>query len=162
MAHAPALPLAGTPCRKTAWRTGGILSDIFIGYRRDDGGHARALYEKLLDWYDAGRVFLDHENLPPGAKFRAELDQAVKNCRLAGTLRAQGDLPAARALQERALEIRRRVLGDEHPDTSISAFNLFATLLQCEGGGEQAMDVLQSRLAWLLGRNPASLGAKQA
>ena len=36
---------------------------------------------------------------------------------LADTLRAQGDLAGARALQERVLEARRRVLGEEHPDT---------------------------------------------
>ena len=36
---------------------------------------------------------------------------------LARTLRAQGDLAGARALQERVLEVRRRVLGEEHPDT---------------------------------------------
>ena len=37
---------------------------------------------------------------------------------LAATLRAQGDLAGARALQEQVLEARRRVLGEEHPDTS--------------------------------------------
>jgi eukaryotic-like serine/threonine-protein kinase len=39
---------------------------------------------------------------------------------LAETLRAQGDLPGARALQEKALEARRRVLGEEHPATLTS------------------------------------------
>lgn len=56
--------------------------DIFISYRRDDGGHARALYEKLRDWFDDGELFLDHENLDPGAKFRPELEAAVKGCKV--------------------------------------------------------------------------------
>ncbi len=57
------------------------MAEIFIGYRRDDGGHARALYEKLRDWFDAEQLFLDHENLEPGAKFRPELEQAVRDCK---------------------------------------------------------------------------------
>ena len=36
---------------------------------------------------------------------------------LAETLRAQGDLPGARGLQETVLAVCRRVLGEEHPDT---------------------------------------------
>ena len=55
---------------------------IFIGYRRDDGGHARALYEKLCDWFDAEQVFLDQENLDPGALFRPELELAIRDCRV--------------------------------------------------------------------------------
>ena len=47
---------------------------------------------------------------------------------LADTLRAQGDLPGARALQEKVLEALRRVLGEEHPDTLTSMSNLASTL----------------------------------
>lgn len=54
--------------------------NIFIGYRRDDGGHARALYEKLLDWYDADQVFLDHESINPGEKFTDALENAIADC----------------------------------------------------------------------------------
>ncbi len=43
---------------------------------------------------------------------------------LASTLRSQGDLPGARALQEQVLAISRRVLGDEHPNTLTSISNL--------------------------------------
>jgi hypothetical protein len=55
---------------------------IFISYRRDDGGHGRSLYEKLRDWFDADEVFLDHENLDPGAKFKPELDAAARACQI--------------------------------------------------------------------------------
>lgn len=47
---------------------------------------------------------------------------------LAGTLRAQGDLAGARSLEEQVLTVRRRVLGEEHPDTLISMNNLAFTL----------------------------------
>ncbi|MGA7178505.1 MAG: tetratricopeptide repeat protein [Thiobacillaceae bacterium] len=47
---------------------------------------------------------------------------------LAETLRAQGDLPGARALQETVLEVSRRVLGEAHPDTLTSMSDLAATL----------------------------------
>jgi hypothetical protein len=37
---------------------------------------------------------------------------------LAGVLRAQGDIAGARGLWERALAIREKMLGWEHPDTA--------------------------------------------
>jgi hypothetical protein len=36
---------------------------------------------------------------------------------------AQGDLPRARGHEEAVLEVRRRVLGDEHPDTIVARNN---------------------------------------
>ena len=47
---------------------------------------------------------------------------------LAATLGAQGDRTAERRLQERVLEVRTRVLGEEHPDTLASMSNLAVTL----------------------------------
>jgi hypothetical protein len=47
---------------------------------------------------------------------------------LATTLCYQGDLPGARKIQEQVLEVIRRVLGEEHPDTLTSMRNLAATL----------------------------------
>jgi hypothetical protein len=47
---------------------------------------------------------------------------------LAETLRAQGDLPKARQLQEQVLESRRRQLGADHPDTLTTMNNLALTL----------------------------------
>jgi hypothetical protein len=58
----------------------GKCMDIFIGYRRDDGGHAHALHEKLLDWYDEDQVFLDHESIAPGEKFTDRLESAIADC----------------------------------------------------------------------------------
>jgi len=47
---------------------------------------------------------------------------------LASTLRAQGDHTGARALLEQVLDIQRRVLGPEHPNTLTSMNNLAGTL----------------------------------
>jgi hypothetical protein len=58
------------------------------------------------------------------------------------------------------VDIRRRVLGAEHPDTSTSVWDLFRTLQDL---GEQAVarSILERDLFWLLDRDPASLGAEQ-
>jgi hypothetical protein len=58
------------------------------------------------------------------------------------------------------LDIRRRVLGPEHPDTSASAWWLCFTLHDL-GEHNSARAVLQRDLLWLLDRNPATLGAMQ-
>jgi hypothetical protein len=57
---------------------------------------------------------------------------------LAGTLRAQGDLPGARKLQEQVLEARRRLLGKEHPVTLLAMNNLAGTLYTQRGSGHGA------------------------
>ena len=51
---------------------------------------------------------------------------------LASTLQAQGDLGRARALQEGALEVSRRLLGADHPATLRAMGNL-ASALQAQG-----------------------------
>ncbi len=58
------------------------------------------------------------------------------------------------------LEIRRRILGDEHPITSVSAWNLFSTLLEMDDPAN-AMAVLENDLFWLMDRDPATLGTYQ-
>jgi hypothetical protein len=77
---------------------------------------------------------------------------------LASTLHHQGDLTGARTLQEKVLEVFTRVLGEEHPDTSTSAWNLFSTLSQ-QNEQQAALALLQTRLLWLLERDPATLSA---
>ncbi|MEA3323612.1 MAG: tetratricopeptide repeat protein [Euryarchaeota archaeon] len=79
---------------------------------------------------------------------------------LATTLYGQGDLDGARKIQEEVLEIRRRILGEEHRDTSVSAWNLLTTLAKIDDP-VRARTVLENDLIWLLDRDPASLGADQ-
>jgi hypothetical protein len=79
---------------------------------------------------------------------------------LAEILRALGDLARARSLQEAVLEGRRRILGERHPDTTISAWSLFLTLLD-QGDHEAAGGILARDLAWLLEAEVDDLGASQ-
>jgi hypothetical protein len=65
---------------------------------------------------------------------------------LAVTLRSQGDLTDARRLQERVLEARIRVLGEEHPATLTSMGNLTLLLIQA-GDREDAIRLLRKCLA---------------
>ena len=55
------------------------MGQIFISYRRDDGGHGRSLYEQLSLWLPENSLFLDHENLESGKGFRPQLQTAVQN-----------------------------------------------------------------------------------
>jgi len=87
------------------------MSAIFIGYRRDDGGHARAIYEGLCYWYDAGQAFLNHECLPPGAKFRSELGDAIEH--LAWLLERD---PASLGADQRSIQQRLQDYLHNNPD----------------------------------------------
>ena len=61
-------------------------------------------------------------------------------------LQAQGDFAGARPLFERALAIREKVLGPEHPDTATSLSNL-AILLQDQGDFAGARPLFERALA---------------
>ncbi|MCV6589670.1 MAG: toll/interleukin-1 receptor domain-containing protein [Marinobacterium sp.] len=52
---------------------------IFISYRRDDGGFGRNLYEQLSLWLPENSLFLDYENLQSGKEFRPQLKTAIQN-----------------------------------------------------------------------------------
>jgi hypothetical protein len=73
---------------------------------------------------------------------------------------AQGDLSGARMLQEQVLAVRQRILGEEHPTTSVSAWNLFTTLGNCNDL-DAAKQVLAQALLWILGADMDSLDAQQ-
>jgi hypothetical protein len=83
----------------------------------------------------------------------------------ARTLAAQGDYPAARAMQEDVLARRRRVFGEDHPATILAAANLAATLT-AQGDYPAARTMQEDVLAWrrrVLGEDhPATIRAKAA
>jgi hypothetical protein len=64
--------------------------------------------------------------------------------KLARTLYAEGDLDGARALQERALDVRRQVLGDDHPHT-LTAMNDLGVTLHAQGNLGGARDLQSAR-----------------
>ncbi len=57
-----------------------------------------------------------------------------------------GDLAAARPYYERALAIRERVLGPDHPDTAYSCNNQ-GTLFAYEGNFDEAVALVRRALA---------------
>jgi hypothetical protein len=72
---------------------------------------------------------------------------------LAITLRAQGDLAGAQALQEQVVAVSRRVLSEEHPNTLTSMNNL-ADTLGAQGDLAGARALQEQALAvcrWVLG-----------
>ena len=73
-------------------------------------------------------------------------DTATSLNNLALLLQDQGDLAGARPLYERALAIREKVLGAEHPDTATSLSNL-AILLQAQGDLAAARPLYERALA---------------
>ena len=67
---------------------------------------------------------------------RSNMLVAMNN--LAWTMRAQGELDGARAMQEQVLAVLRRVLGEEHLNTLVSMNNLALTMeAQGDLAGEQ-------------------------
>jgi hypothetical protein len=71
----------------------------------------------------------------------------------------RGEYSGARKLQEQVLEGSRRLLGDEHPDTTISAWNLLQTLESGDNGA--AWRAAAENLSWLLDADPATLAWDQ-
>ena len=57
------------------------MSGIFISYRRDDSAaYAGRLYDRLSAHFGADRVFMDVDDIPPGADFAAHIDAKVGSC----------------------------------------------------------------------------------
>jgi hypothetical protein len=56
---------------------------VFISYRRQDArGSAGRIYDRLADRFGDDQVFMDVDNLPPGADFAQVIAQAVSTCQV--------------------------------------------------------------------------------
>ncbi len=54
---------------------------VFISYRRDDSpGHAGRLYDRLIDHFGQGQIFMDVDTIKPGVNFVEVVEQAVGIC----------------------------------------------------------------------------------
>jgi hypothetical protein len=84
-------------------------------FERGDYSLAKLGFEQA---YEASKSLLGEEHP----------DTLTSMNNLAETLRAQGDLPGARALQEAVLAAQKRLLGEEHSATLASMNNLAETL----------------------------------
>ena len=57
------------------------MSGIFISYRREDSApYAGRLYDRLCAYFGAGQVFMDVDDIPPGANFLAQIEAKVASC----------------------------------------------------------------------------------
>jgi len=57
------------------------MSGIFISYRREDSAaYAGRLYDRLRAQFGAEQVFMDVDDIPPGADFAAHIDAKVGSC----------------------------------------------------------------------------------
>jgi len=57
------------------------MSGIFISYRREDSAaYAGRLYDRLSSRFGAAQVFMDVDDIPPGADFAAHIDAKVASC----------------------------------------------------------------------------------
>ena len=54
---------------------------IFISYRRDDSaGHTGRIYDRLIDRFGRGQVFMDVDTVQPGLDYIKVVDDAVGTC----------------------------------------------------------------------------------
>jgi hypothetical protein len=117
---------------------------------------ARGLHEEVL----AARRELLGERHPDTLTSLDNLMETLGRINnLAATLQGQGDLAGARRLQEQVLAKSRELMGERHPHTTVSAWNLFNTLLQL--GTPEAEQVLDDYLVWLFDAPMKSLNAQQ-
>jgi CHAT domain-containing protein/tetratricopeptide (TPR) repeat protein len=86
-----------------------------------------------------------HRVAPMPKEDRVAYQSAITMNEQAQALNAQGKSAAARPLFEKALEIRRRLLTDDHPDTATSYSNL-AHILWVQGKYAQAQPLCEKAL----------------
>ena len=56
---------------------------IFVSYRRQDSDHlAGRLYDRLVDRFGEGQVFMDVDTIEPGLDFAEEITRAVAACQV--------------------------------------------------------------------------------
>jgi tetratricopeptide (TPR) repeat protein/CHAT domain-containing protein len=80
-----------------------------------------------------------------GKEERAEYAQSFSSQREAGALVGGGRYREAQALLEKVLAVRRKVLGEEHPDTATS-YSWVAANLQAQGRYKEAQEGFQKAL----------------
>ncbi|MEM7246725.1 MAG: tetratricopeptide repeat protein [Acidobacteriota bacterium] len=82
------------------------------------------------------------------AENRGDIDEEFARLltETAGVLQAQGDLPEARKLLERSLEIKRQVLGTELHSNYASSLHALAGVLQAQGDLPEARKLLERSL----------------
>jgi TIR domain len=88
--------LAFLLCVSQPVRWAGKMADVFISYRRRDNSHAAGrLYGQLAVVLGSKRLFMDVDNIPPGADFVKHLEQHVSKCKVMLAVMGKGWLNAS-------------------------------------------------------------------
>jgi tetratricopeptide (TPR) repeat protein len=118
------------------------------------------LREAAGDWNRQERLATIERLVQGQAGEASQLKAISAQARLAEARWAAGDLPGARKIHEQVLDVRRRVLGEEHPDTLTSMNNLAQTLYtqgDLPGARKIQEQVLDVRRRVLGQEHPATL-----
>ena len=60
---------------------GSAVTKIVLSYRREDTKWiAPRIFERLVDHYGKGSVFIDIDSMPFGVDFREHIEETVRNC----------------------------------------------------------------------------------
>jgi hypothetical protein len=93
---------------------GTIGHSIFISYRRKDtGGFAAYVFEKLEPRFGAGQVFFDKESIQGGEVFSERIEESVRACKVLVALISHDWLNAADDVGNRRLENARDLVRRE-------------------------------------------------
>jgi tetratricopeptide (TPR) repeat protein len=128
-------------------RLGGKVVEIeHFGGQRVEYAAAVGAVEKVFqyktDWQDP-RTWKLLGGVRPHAEFLGKVTEfglATLGVWLGNLASVQGDLPRARKINKEVLDLRRRVLGEEHPDTLTSMNNL-AENLRAQGHLQDARKI---------------------
>jgi hypothetical protein len=152
--------------------------DVFISYRHTDAEAVAALVAALRQ--EGLEVSLDEQRIDELAGIQAAIEEGLgtakvlvawysaaypesRSCQWELTTAlvvALAQSQAMERIQEKVLAVRRRILGEEHPETTVSDWNLFLVLMGSEEK-DSADKVFKNHLAWVLQAEPARLAGDQ-
>ena len=114
---------------------------IFAAVRGLDGGFSgldRSVLSTMTEWLQRQ---LEEEVAGALASGNRDVDYKMMNA-LAELFRRKGEYDRALPLYEECLSKRKRVLGDEHPDT-LKSLNNLAALFYCKGEHDRALPLFE-------------------
>jgi hypothetical protein len=159
-------------CNKAGLDARSVSTLICRAFRFRLGDDSRTTYLRAsMAQVLTGRLAVDdmkhYEKLPNEISYARHLvsgaiatkEEASLGLWLANHDRNRAAYGAARRVEERVLEANRRLLGNEHSNTCVAAWNLYRTLVYDQD--PQAKRVLEFHLGWLLDRAPETLSEDQ-
>src|SRR3990170_9126453 len=131
-------------------------SRVFISYRRDDSaGHAGRLYDALVSRFGQESVFMDVDEIGPGADFADVIEDAVGRCDVLVALIGKTWLTTRNADGSRRLDDARDVVRLEIETALGQAVRVIPVLVQ--GAVPPTADELPGAIADVARRNAIEL-----